>query len=42
MKEENPQLPQGYIKWLKPLQGYINKLSNGERGWGKRRINPNL
>jgi hypothetical protein len=35
MKEENPQLPQGYLKWLKPLQGYISKLSNGERGLEK-------
>ena len=31
LKEENPQLPQGYLKWLKPLQGYISKLSHGER-----------
>jgi hypothetical protein len=35
LKDENPQLPQGYLKWLKPLQGYISKLSNGERGNGK-------
>jgi hypothetical protein len=41
LKEANPQLPQGYLKWLKPLQGYISKLSNGERDW-KRRITPNL
>jgi hypothetical protein len=32
LKEENPQLPQGYLKIVEPLQGYINKLSNGERG----------
>jgi hypothetical protein len=41
LKEENPQLPQGYLKWLKPLQGYISKLSHGERGW-KWRITPDL
>jgi hypothetical protein len=35
LKEENPQLPQGYLKWLKPLQGYISKLSHGERGLEK-------
>jgi hypothetical protein len=31
LKEENPQLPQGYLKWLNPLQGYIIKFSDGER-----------
>jgi hypothetical protein len=41
LKEENPQLPQGYLNWLKPLQVYISKLSNDERGL-KRRITPNL
>jgi hypothetical protein len=35
LKEENPQLSQGYLKWLKPLQGYISKLSHGERGLEK-------
>jgi hypothetical protein len=35
LKEVNPQLPQGYLKWLKPLQGYISKLSNGEKGLEK-------
>jgi hypothetical protein len=35
LKEENAQLPQGYLKSLEPLQGYINKLSNGERGMEK-------
>ena len=35
MKEENPHLPQRYLKVVEPLQGYIRKLSNGERG-GKR------
>ena len=33
--EENPKLPQGYLKWLNPLQGYISKLFNGERGLEK-------
>ena len=30
LKEENPHLPQGYLKIVEPLQGYINKLSNGK------------
>jgi hypothetical protein len=36
LKEANPQLPQGYLKWLEPLQGYIRKISNGERELKKR------
>jgi hypothetical protein len=35
LKEENPQLPQRYLKLLKPLQGYIRKISNDERGLEK-------
>jgi hypothetical protein len=38
LKEANPQLPQGYLKWLKPLQGYIRKIYNGERRIGTREL----
>jgi hypothetical protein len=41
MKEENPHLPQGYLKSLEPLQGYISKLSNGERGLGNGELHQN-
>jgi hypothetical protein len=42
LKEANPQPPQGYVKIVEPLQGYISKLSNGEKKEGKEIIIPNL
>jgi hypothetical protein len=35
MKEENPQLTPKISQVVEPLQGYISKLSHGERRTGK-------
>jgi hypothetical protein len=35
LKEENPQLTRNISQVVEPLQGYISKLSHGERRTGK-------